>query len=1059
MNRFTADYSSSSESAPHPRSNNPRRKQFLSHAPELASTTPLAPPPSSIFGSSRAGTGVSKLQFSRESISSSAHPTPPFARPQSLPWAKNGITARPQSRPFHSSVAATVSDFYEGEEDESYEDDGMEEDDNEYSNVQRNTDSVGVDAKLGGRNEPSLMRFDTNSNRRSYARPSMSRSMGLSATSQLPSKGQEKIIPGLARDLSTRSAPAPLQEVDEVILQTEQSLRELEEQVENAQEAETLQEVLSMYSHHLVAEWRQQTDIQPSGLERGNIGPPSSATGVEKAYYVASLLLGLYHPPPSNQGLQASQLSRIGSSAAPTVPIPQILLEWLDGHHSSYVPLYKAVLAHRPNCAAHDLFWDAVLSLTMRGNLAEAMHLLADADFQYAATAVDDASKGQGYRGVQLQMVQEVIYRARQVLNACPAVQDGDWTVDGPDWDTYRKRVVMELERLVQVANDHEEDDDDDDTFQAEHFGIRKPAALPLLRGANKSKSTLPRTIYQTLKILYSVLLGGAQEIIAQSQDWLEATAALTVWWDGSRSTRVAQWSFDVSRASDPDAEEDLENPYKARLRDAFLCVTDPEASNSFQINAMSTVEVGLACVLQGHIPGALSMIRSSSQCIAAAVAEVGSCAGWIITSKSGGPSGLDQDDLMVLSYAPSKTDMTKDDVLLSYAEALFDRQELQADQTIAVEGWELAFTVASRFDDQDLARSTINGFLDELEAVDDERVAKVFSLCTDLGLQEEARKVSEKFGDHLVSNTMQYGTALISYAKSHATHKIRQLVDLLNSYCLVQSKAYPIEGEMDEDLKELVSNPKSALSNFVETDPEAAEALQFNLVGYACLRKFYNLRDDEASFAKAGRLRPIARKLAAAKALIAAINSAGDSIYGGLYDAERQSAIQVDGLLTLLGEASALLARKNEKRVLTLHQMYALLAAIEDLQTVNSRVFGAIEECLQASLQNYHGNLPPSPHAMLKKSMSSGTNSNFSFSMMGSEMLRSKESIGGKSLGSAVLVGGDGKAEVNRGWDWRSSFKDQSTTGADVLRYLRTGIAKELSLAELDSADVDTVY
>ena len=89
----------------------------------------------------------------------------------------------------------------------------------------------------------------------------------------------------------------------------------------------------------------------------------------------------------------------------------------------------------------------------------------------------------------------------------------------------------------------------------------------------------------------------------------------------------------------------------------------------------------------------------------------------------------------------------------------------------------------------------------------------------------------------------------------------------------------------------------------------------------------------------------------------------------------------------------------------------------------------------------------------MLKKSMSSRTNSNFSFSMMGSEMLaRSGESMGGRSDGSAFLVG-SGNNGPKRGWDWREQFKGREVTGKTVLRHLREGIAKELSMAELESA------
>ena len=309
---------------------------------------------------------------------------------------------------------------------------------------------------------------------------------------------------------------------------------------------------------------------------------------------------------------------------------------------------------------------------------------------------------------------------------------------------------------------------------------------------------------------------------------------------------------------------------------------------------------------------------------------------------------------------------------------------------------------------------------------------------------------MSERFADHLVGNTTKYGMALLCYAKSRASHKIQQLTDLLISYCLVQSAAYPSASEMDPILQALVDSPRMAFSDIVENDPEAAAELQFYTVGYACIRKFYTLRDEGLAGSRASH-RPLARRRAATKALGAAINSAADSIYGGLYDPQRQSAIQVDGLLTLLGEATALLSMHSDKRTFTSDQLYGILAAVEDLETVSFRVYDATEGCLEASLRNFNGSQPPSPHAMLKKSMSSGTNSNFSFSMMGSEMLaNSKESIGQKSMGSAVFVGG-APSDVERGWDWRTRFKDGETTGKDVLAYLRQGIARELSLTELE--------
>lgn len=58
--------------------------------------------------------------------------------------------------------------------------------------------------------------------------------------------------------------------------------------------------------------------------------------------------------------------------------------------------------------------------------------------------------------------------------------------------------------------------------------------------------------------------------------------------------------------------------------------------------------------------------------------------------------------------------------------------------------------------------------------------------------------------------------------------------------------------------------------------------------------------------------LRPFARKKAATSALLAVINSAADNIHGGLYDPESEAIVQVDGLLTLLGEALPFVNRKQ---------------------------------------------------------------------------------------------------------------------------------------------------
>lgn len=1022
MSRFTADYSSSINSTPakDPPSQQRNNNLLSSNPSQWPSTTPVAPPPSQIFGSSSFGTGVSKLQFSHPSKS---------------------------SRPFHTSFGTSQASEYTEQDDQEYSDGVMEEDDEEHGDQTGRSPPA-----LQSVNNPSmrsLIKFSTNSSKQSRVVPHR-RSLRVSRLSALPHKGDESIVVNLARDLGSRSHPAPLREPDEAIMQTENVLRSLEDQLQYLKTNNDVQETVAAASRHLLARWQRFAEAARPSFESPDVGPPSTASLMSKANYLVSLFLILRHPPPSTDG--------------DLTPTPKLLLDWLDQFHVSYDELFHSVASHESNCTASPIFWGAIQSFVLRGKLQFVMQLFADADFKYAASAVDDGSDTPGYKGAQLQSIQSVIYRTRVLLNSCPAIQNGDWNVAGPEWDVFRTRVEAELDALNDLAAGHEEEDDDD-SFEAESFGIRKPGTNLLTKLGRQSTSTIPWSIFTGLKIVYNILLGSSEEIVAQSQDWLEAVTALTIWWDGTAEAAVAQWSFDVSRANnmaDDDDNDDI-NPYLTRLRDSFLSVTSPDIKNSqLRMNTMSPVEVGLGNILQGNVTGALIILRTLSQCIAASVAEIGAQAGWLEHDSQVRPAGLNEDDLMVLSYGAPKHGVSKDELMLGYAEALFSKPELAIQEEVPVEGWEVALSVVSRLDDREATHNAVSNFIDNLDVVSQDRAEKLTELCSGLGLKEEARKVSDRFGDYLVNNTTEYGTALLCYARSHSSNKVRQLIDMLISYSLVQSRAYPPDDEIDEGLQSLVENPRTALADIAEFDSDAAGILQFYLVGYACLRRFYSLRDEGVGSQQSGKpsgLRPLARRRAASKALVTVISSAADSIYGGLYDPERQSAIQVDGLLTLLGEATALLSKSSsstgtsiaigqpqEVTTFTATQIYELLAAIEDLSTVSSRVYDATEECLQAALRNFHGSQPPSPHAMLKKSMSSGTNSNFSFSMMGSEM------ISGSSSGVLVSKpGGKGTDASVRGWDWRENFKDKGSSGKDIVRTLRVALAAELSLAELD--------
>ena len=133
---------------------------------------------------------------------------------------------------------------------------------------------------------------------------------------------------------------------------------------------------------------------------------------------------------------------------------------------------------------------------------------------------------------------------------------------------------------------------------------------------------------------------------------------------------------------------------------------------------------------------------------------------------------------------------------------------------------------------------------------------------------------------------------------------------------------------------------------------------------------------------------------------------------------------------LTFLAEA---------KSVFSLSQSFAILKAIEDLQTVTSRVYAQCEECFRSTLAAYQGRrTPASSRELLKKTMSSMSSS---FSIVGSSMLDSESSDG--VGGSRALA--KPQEEEKRGWDWRKGLAENAT-GEDVLRILRLGLAKDIA-------------
>lgn len=288
-------------------------------------------------------------------------------------------------------------------------------------------------------------------------------------------------------------------------------------------------------------------------------------------------------------------------------------------------------------------------------------------------------------------------------------------------------------------------------------------------------------------------------------------------------------------------------------------------------------------------------------------------------------------------------------------------------------------------------------------------------------------------------------------YALAHRPNKVREVMNLLISYSLLQSTAYPAPSDLDEHLHNLLNQRNDTLKDFAAQDLEAAELLGKMLSGYASLRQFYELRDGGSDSRD--------RRQQAASALMSVIASADDNIRGGLYDQTRDAIVSEDFVLALLGEATVFVSGADDtfnsdmggaassQAIISLEQIDVLLKAVEDLETVGGRVYGACDEFLGLVLASAPGVLKGATPADLLRKSSSGLSG--SFVLAGSSMMASRLQ---RSMGPGGAAQG-GRASVKRGWDWRAGM-EVGTTGKDVLKGLRMGLAKDLARLWLEEAD-----
>ena len=583
---------------------------------------------------------------------------------------------------------------------------------------------------------------------------------------------QESEIPSIVTNMASRSRVASLEESDDFIVGTESILlKELYGTEMMGEVSETVLDAgLPNATESLCDFWRASRDqdlanTPPRPEAVVGIGPDQKAPPLHKAIFISTLLLQLHHPPTAKgkQALAVTRLNRLSTSATfpqdiqlrsnPTAP-SKVLLNWLDDNYNHYRHTVDEVQQYEPSPAGHRSFWDIVMHLTLRSKLAEVGRLLKRSNFQHARTARDDGHGTEGYHGVQIKNIERVVNRAVQVLEHCPLLQEDNWNIAGNEWFLFRKRIEQAMDDLTTFAEGRDRDmDESESAFEASNFGLRR-TNMGLSKSARKAESKVPWTIYQNLKTMYGILLGGTTEIVSSSQDWVEATVGLTAWWDGDSAEDVAVGSLAMSRRSLRHSEArgrrlvdvNAAAAYIQRLASAFKHVTNDANEGSFQVESINQVELALASVFQGNIEGVIGILRGWSLPVTSAVAEISSAGGWFGPG-SGEMADL-HDDLISMSTfqqrQPTKL-VTRDSISVEYAEALSARESLQPSQGATIyEGWELSMSVLNRLDDKGIAAQRIGEMLQRLPVYSDERMDKILRICQISGKAGQARNITE---------------------------------------------------------------------------------------------------------------------------------------------------------------------------------------------------------------------------------------------------------------------------------------------------------------------------
>lgn len=539
-----------------------------------------------------------------------------------------------------------------------------------------------------------------------------------------------------AKNLYAQQDVARLSEPGRVILATEDLVsRMYTEGVDTVENDERMDKSLANVTSQLSQLWQGHLhDLpQPEGETLAGIGPDQHAEPFQKAVWIAELVLRIHH----------TRLLGVDNLDEKTLPLPEILLDWMNGAHDLYPDQIQLVTRHKPSPASHSLYWQTLRSLLLRGKIPQAVNLLRKAGWEHVRRG---PRAEHAYTGQALEHVQKFAEAACQILEQCPATQD-DWDIWNSNWTLFRIQARGFRDRMTLFA---EGTDDEFRNSRDDDFSNRNPSGMSTM--ARKASSQLPWDIYENLQALYGVILGNQEAIMDTAQDWCEATIGMLAWWDdgvqhSKKSLRLTDsLSFPQASLHGSSTRLGSSEDYSERLAAALHMVTQSELVP----NSLDAIEVALASVFEGNVNAVIGILRTWSLPIACSVAEIASLGQWLPPPENTKPlpfDMLDMEDLALLNISqpgPDELQGIKDSTLEAYARQLAGIEHLSADR----DGWEMAIQVLGRMDMPEKSEETVGELLRDILATLDEKssatVDKMWGILNDLGMISFAEETAE---------------------------------------------------------------------------------------------------------------------------------------------------------------------------------------------------------------------------------------------------------------------------------------------------------------------------